>query len=329
MIGNAGASSPKAMSNEGRDKRSLSLSPVSRQHDLGTDGVVSHSDGAMSRNDGAMIHSDGTMSRDDHLQEEVCPQWAPPCGPLTSVAEDSGEDMDSSPDSTRKRGGEFDDHEVWNSPTSGTPSHKVPTSSDDTPIASPQVYQLVSSQPTASNITHQLHHQQSPSNATQRLASEQTSYKHPRPVRKVRVIPELPKVLSPPHSIASTDSDAASSATGGSQSTALPPPSALVAKLFPSLQNERAAHRAKGADSQNKPHPSKPHPPPNTSTGKATITQQPSKQGDTATYLDGLDEQVRVKLVQLEEEIKRFKAENGKLEKLRLEREEVSQLIFS
>lgn len=329
-VGNTGthlASSPKAVSNEERDKKFLSFSPVSQQHVDHSDGAMSHSDAHMGHSDSAMSHSDvGKMKMYPQSifgEQEVCPQSGvvPPRGPLTSVSEDSEEDLDSNPDYTlaREQGSDFDDHEVWDSFISGTPNRQVPSSNDDTPVASPQVYTLVNSQPvgyvgsSGGTIVHQLHHQQSPVSSNQ---------KHPGAVRKVRVIPDHKGQLasSPSHCTSSSDMRPTSSS---GYSTTLPPPSALVAKLFPSLQKEKTVHKTTVVDSQQQPCRQ-------VTTDTCTCAHNeaaprpPTKQGDPATYLDGLDEQVRVKLVQLEGEIERFKAENVKLEKLRNEREEVS-----
>ena len=109
----------------------------------------------------------------------------------------------------------------------------------------------------------------------------------------------------------------------------LPPPSALVAKLFPALKKDKRPHNLMAVNSKPsspKPaHAQSPHvdktPSPTSSaggdSGKGSLAA-----GSSATSV--MNEELRRKLCQLETEIERFKSENAALEKLRKEKEEVS-----
>lgn len=105
----------------------------------------------------------------------------------------------------------------------------------------------------------------------------------------------------------------------------LPPPSALVSKLFPALR--QADEQPKGLlfhNGQVKPR--------HTSEGDAPPTKSPSPissmEGDSgirslSSTSVTLSEDMKYKLNQLEEEIAKYRSENASLEKLRKEREEV------
>lgn len=108
----------------------------------------------------------------------------------------------------------------------------------------------------------------------------------------------------------------------------LPPPSALVAKLFPALKRDKRPHDLTAVNSKppSKPtHAQSPHidktPSPTSSaggdSGKGSLAA-----GSSATSV--MNEELRRKLCLLETEIERFKSENSALEKLRKEKEEVS-----
>lgn len=107
-----------------------------------------------------------------------------------------------------------------------------------------------------------------------------------------------------------------------------PPPSALVAKLFPALRKEKRSLDL--SKKLNPTHAPLPHhadktPSPTSSTGgdsgKGSLAAE-----STATSV--MNEELRRKLCLLETEIERFKLENAALEKLRVEKEEVGILYL-
>ena len=110
----------------------------------------------------------------------------------------------------------------------------------------------------------------------------------------------------------------------------LPPPSALVAKLFPALRKEkRPLELSVDSGKAKSGQLASPHgeevPSPTSSaggdSGKGSLGT-----GSTATSL--MNEELRTKLCLLETEIERFKSENTALEKLRREKEEVSEITL-
>lgn len=111
---------------------------------------------------------------------------------------------------------------------------------------------------------------------------------------------------------------ATSSTTSSTYLSNLPPPSTLVAKLFPSLRKERDTAKAKMLEKVS------------TNTQQANTTKRtPLRDGTppTLSLPNGLDVQVKEKLTQLEREIERFKTENAALEKLHIEKEEVERSV--
>lgn len=100
--------------------------------------------------------------------------------------------------------------------------------------------------------------------------------------------------------------------------SSLPPPSALVSKLFPVLRRVEEQ--------------------PNTKPGNAPLVKTPSPisstEGDSgirslSSTSVALSEDLKYKLTQLEEEIARYRSENASLEILRKEREDVSRMQIS
>ena len=114
----------------------------------------------------------------------------------------------------------------------------------------------------------------------------------------------------------------------------LPPPSVLVAKLFPALKKDERPHDLTAVTSKPSSKPVRaqsPHvvdktPSPTSSaggdSGKGSLAA-----GSSATSV--MNEELRRKLCQLETEIERFKSENAALERLRKEKEEVSYVCTS
>ena len=104
-----------------------------------------------------------------------------------------------------------------------------------------------------------------------------------------------------------------------SAQTNLPPPSALVSKLFPALRKEREESRRQVI------------PPMVATSSRSVSTPNPSfvtTQGDTGPPVPSpivtMNKELKQKLCQLESEIERFRGENATLERLRREKEEVS-----
>ena len=104
-----------------------------------------------------------------------------------------------------------------------------------------------------------------------------------------------------------------------SAQTNLPPPSALVSKLFPALRKEREDSRRQVI------------PPVVASSSRSVSAPNPgfvTTQGDTGPPVSlpivTMNEELKQKLCQLESEIERFRGENATLERLRREKEEVS-----
>ena len=99
----------------------------------------------------------------------------------------------------------------------------------------------------------------------------------------------------------------------------LPPPSALVAKLFPALRKKEEYHRPGLASNDEQPAPMTKTPSPSSSTSGGD-----SGKGSLSSASALMNEELKKKLCQLELEIEKYKVENTSLEKLRKEREEVS-----
>ena len=107
----------------------------------------------------------------------------------------------------------------------------------------------------------------------------------------------------------------------------LPPPSALVAKLFPSLRKEREIHKSKYIQALQLPNATVPKP--ESITVQSSNPLPPTSGSTVSSDIDTLDlsDKVKEKLIELENEIRRFKKENMALDNLRRERETVSVLL--
>lgn len=92
----------------------------------------------------------------------------------------------------------------------------------------------------------------------------------------------------------------------------IPPPSRLLSKLFPALRKETV----KG------PSPLSKAPSP-----VQSVDSDSGKESSLSSATSLLGEELRLKLAQLETEIERYRAENGRLETLRREREKVSASV--
>ena len=229
-------------------------------------------------------------------------------------------------DSTLKQSDKFNDEEAWESFGEDTPKRKV------------------------APVTHEIH---SDSGDSTEIAATNRAVPFPvktGPVRKVRVLNEPandnasfshnPTPLSDCSLIngrlhvpkTTIDSRVESEDTVKDShldvqrshlyNPELPPPSALVAKLFPSLRKERDNAKSKYLQVVETPSKHVSHqriPVPVKTTPTPLINN-----GNPLACNVGLDEQVKKKLDQLESEIARFKEENTALDVLRREREEAS-----
>lgn len=205
---------------------------------------------------------------------------------------------------------EFEDNDIWDSFTDDTPMKTMGRATpQDTPLKEAELNERV------------CQGQMGPSGA----------------VRKVRILSE-PIVLKDVDMCSSTTNPVDPMSGSLSQSNEgalpkrplynpeLPPPSALVAKLFPSLRKERDAHKSKYIQSLQLPVKKQEKSSANVIPMATPLNKEPKlmQPETTETSTSTLDKQVKEKLKELEEEISRFKKENITLDNLRREREEVS-----
>ena len=130
------------------------------------------------------------------------------------------------------------------------------------------------------------------------------------PIRKVKILPAA-AVFNDSSSSESSDNETESLENVVSELPILPPPSSLVAKLFPVLKKQRDTRQDKDENklvSNTKQN-----------TGLSHVDHSPVDPSINNT----LNEQVKEKLMQLEKEINKFKSENATLEKMRIEKEQV------
>ena len=117
----------------------------------------------------------------------------------------------------------------------------------------------------------------------------------------------------------------------------LPPPSALVSKLFPALRKEREESKKQALQQlhvvtstpTNVASSSTLRPLSATSQDSGRGSGQsstPSPPSSSSSVPVAMNEELRQKLYQLESEIERFRAENASLEKLRFQKEQVSMM---
>ena len=250
-----------------------------------------------------------------HSHAQVWPQLQ--FSSLPSLVE---EEESKELDSTLKQSDKFNDEEAWESFAEDTPKRKV------------------------APVTHEIH---SDSGDSTDIAANNRPVPFPvktGPVRKMRVLNEPANDNASishnptPLSDFSLTNDRLPQTTIESEDTGkdyrtdiqrshlynpeLPPPSALVAKLFPSLRKERDNAKSKYLQAVETPpkHISHQRMPVPVKTTPIPLINN----GNTPASNVGLDEQVKDKLDQLESEITRFKEENTALDVLRKEREEAS-----
>lgn len=245
--------------------------------------------------------------------------------PLPSVQEEEGvSDFNST---LTTDGGEererFGDEEEWGSFKS-TPIQIPPvlastctTSTETSPCSSPK--KLIAL--TSASIPHSSYF----SSSVSLPAHSPTPPLYPSaPVRKVKVLASQGRTETQ-----ETDDPPLPSSVAVSVPS-LPPPSSLVAKLFPSLSKERVSSQAKvkpaTTDIQQPFVPSQPptvsiphYQGPSLSTAHQTLAHSP------AVGPSGVSDEIQDKLSQLEKEINTFKTENAALERLRIEKEQVRE----
>ena len=111
--------------------------------------------------------------------------------------------------------------------------------------------------------------------------------------------------------------------TGHAQFHKLPPPSALVARLFPALRKEKRPLDLTVNPKKRTPGQVEDKVPSPTSSVGGDSGKGSMAAGSSAASV--MNEELRSKLCLLETEIERFKSENASLEKLRKEKEEVNE----
>ncbi len=111
---------------------------------------------------------------------------------------------------------------------------------------------------------------------------------------------------------------------GPSVHNSLPPPSALVSKLFPVLRRVEEAAKVIPNGSTKPCHTSEGHTPITKSPSPISSTEGDSGIRSLSSSSVALSKDLKYKLNQLEEEIARYRSENISLENLRKERESVS-----
>lgn len=248
--------------------------------------------------------------------------------PLSVVNEE--EDLNStlispSPSPSQEREDKFEDENEWNSCKS-TPLQVLPHT-NDTPLSPP----LPPLSPPLSPLP--LH---------QRISSSPLIA--PPAIRKVKVIPN--KGNTPPlYDTHHEQNEGSSSNSSCGHYEELPPPSALMARLFPSLKKEKLMAKNRFVQStSSKPHlpaittpisttPSNTVVPPTInppsvipptyalSTINSPSVAPPTPTPTTVTY----SKEIQDKLIELENEINTYKMENVALQKLRTEKEQVLQ----
>lgn len=98
----------------------------------------------------------------------------------------------------------------------------------------------------------------------------------------------------------------------------LPPPSALVSKLFPALRRDREESEKQALSQMVTTSPSTP------TSGPVIMKENRSPPASSPVVQVPMNEELKQKLCQLETEIERFRGENAALERLKREKKEVS-----
>ena len=264
------------------------------------------------------------MTDSDEEDPLVDKKGSPPPPPLPAVQEEGCiSDFNStltSEDEGEENGAGFGDEEEWGSfrstPLQVPPQLDTDSSTDTSPCVSPgkTIY-------SSSDLVHH-HHHHHPNPTSLSPPDHSTQFHHcpislrpSAPVRKIKALPSntgsVTNARSPPPPPPPTVADS------------LPPPSSLVAKLFPTLNKERALSRAANPVQP----PSLPPPPPPPIQQSAVVSPRPGVESSVVEGVGGLSADMKVKLAQLEREINAFKNENATLEKLRIEKEQVKHVL--
>ena len=273
--------------------------------------------------------------------------------PVSDDEQDKSEDLDEtlkfSP--SLAKGMEFNDEEAWESFSHDSPQsrHRTESSGSDTtlPHHSPYHGSEIWSSPVKKELLGRpagfaVQHQAVPQRDVARTFKDsprRENYITAIERSKVVAAPELhssassqpigSQVSEPaelgvhPHfhttELGSRSSNSSSSSSDGIESAhgTLPPPSALVSKLFPVLRRveEQPNTKARGISEGHMPLFKSPSP--------LSSTEGDSGIRSISSTSIALSEDLKYKLTQLEEEIARYRSENASLEKLRKEREEV------
>ena len=134
--------------------------------------------------------------------------------------------------------------------------------------------------------------------------------------------------LLPPHFTDPIGSVSDGSNRGSELYVPPPPPSALVSKLFPVLRQTEEPRKLQCSNNSHQPHvrhSSEGRSPPSAiSTSPVSSVEGDSGIRSLSSTSVALSDDLKFKLNQLEEEIAKYKTENTSLEKLRKEREEAS-----
>ena len=145
------------------------------------------------------------------------------------------------------------------------------------------------------------------------VTTEHTSTQHPPSIATVHTSTQHAPSIATEH--ASTQHAFTQHAPSVTIDLPIPPPSSLISKLFPALRKECISepHTKPTAHSTVTNTPSPPH----------SVDGDSGKESSLSSTSLLLGDELRLKLCQLETEIERYKTENGRLERLRREREEV------
>ena len=231
---------------------------------------------------------------------------------------------------------DFNDEEVWESFNHGSPStHSSQQSSAPTILATPE-RPLVAASWTSPVRREQLDHWgktvfSSPVAAATLHGRDLPIPSHSNgkvsPVASMELINvtnsssghPLPVGTVPAFSIFQRSSDTAEDHTKPTLISNLPPPSALVSKLFPALRKEREESRKQDLPDIKPPSAVK-----SISQSSSYSSIQDSGRDSMVSSAVPMNEELRQKLCQLETEIERFRAENTALERLRMQKEQVA-----
>ena len=229
-------------------------------------------------------------------------------------------------------GMEFGDDEAWESFNSGTPNscpvlNTSSGSSNCTPVPSP-VPSPRSKKDGSSLGSVGMNPCQYPQQPLLRKVAvlpdlpEHANRPHASPERSSHILPAKlfpPSTVQSPQVTPSNQPLSKPPVSSSQEDITLPPPSALVAKLFPSLRKDREASRAH-TKQQVLARPL------DVAGSHVHGEREMGGRGEERAT-ESMSEQLRQKLALLESEIERFRSENAALERLRHQKEEVHVYI--